>query len=107
MSDLITLTETNFETEVLQATVPVLVDFWAAWCGPCRLITPILEDLAKDMGEKVKIGKVNVDENGGLARQFGIQSIPTLLFFKNGELVHKQIGLTQKPQLKAAIEKLV
>ncbi len=95
----ITLTKENFTAEVLQSDVPVLVDFWATWCGPCRMIAPIVEEIADELDGKVKVGKVNVDENEELTAQFGIASIPTILIFKNGEIANTQIGFCAKDQL--------
>ena len=88
-------TESNFE-ELLQNNVVVVADFWAEWCGPCRMITPIVEELASAYEGKVLIGKVNVDEEGGLATKYGIRNIPTVLFFKNGQIVDKQVGAAGK-----------
>ncbi|MFW6414316.1 MAG: thioredoxin [Verrucomicrobiota bacterium] len=93
-------TETNFEENVVKNSQPVLVDFWAPWCGPCHQITPILEELSEEVDGKAVIGKVNVDDNPDLAARFGIRSIPTLLVFKNGEMVDKQVGVTDKSTLK-------
>ena len=99
----------NFETEVMGSDVPVLVDFWAPWCGPCKMIAPVIEELAGEYGDKVKIGKVNVDEaqNQALAAKFGIRGIPTLLIFKGGEQVESMVGLQQKTDLAAAMDKLL
>lgn len=94
----------NWQEEVLSSSTPVLVDFWAEWCGPCRALTPILEDLAKDFDGKLKIVKVNVDENPDLASEFGVRSIPTLLVFKGGQLKGQMVGVMPKPQLKAKLE---
>ncbi len=99
----ITLTENNFKNEVIQNTQPVLVDFWADWCGPCHVIAPAIEELAAEFGEKAKVGKVNVDVNPGIAAQYGIRSIPTLLFFKDGRVVDRAIGVVPKQEL---VEKL-
>ena len=84
---------------MLNATGPVVVDFWAEWCGPCRMIAPALEEIAGAMGEKVKIVKVNVDENTGIATKYGIMSIPTLMIFKNGEMIARQVGAAPKQKL--------
>ena len=96
----IKITASNFEEEVLNAKLPVIVDFWAPWCGPCRLLAPVLEEIAEENEGSVIVGKVNVDEEPQLAANFGIASIPTLLVFKNGEITQKSVGV--KP--KAAIE---
>lgn len=100
----ITLTKMNFQEEVLDSTEPVLVDFWATWCGPCRMVAPILEELANE--DAIKVGKVNVDEQMELAVAYNIDVIPTLLFFKNGEVVKKSVGFMEKAEIKAIIEKL-
>ncbi|MCL2701157.1 MAG: thioredoxin [Phycisphaerae bacterium] len=99
----IEFTDGNFQSEVLGADVPVLVDFWAPWCGPCKMLGPVIDELAKDFHGKAKIGKVNTDENQDTAMKFGIQSIPTVLLFKGGQLTRKFVGLTSKVDLKAAI----
>lgn len=95
----ITITEQNFEEVVLNAEKPVLIDFWAAWCGPCRAIAPIIEDLANEMEGNAVIGKVDVDHNRNIAVKYGIMNIPTLLIFKDGKVVDKQVGLTSKAVL--------
>jgi thioredoxin 1 len=95
----VTLTEANFEAEISSSTVPVIVDFWAEWCGPCRMLGPILDDLAKEQAGKVKIGKVNVDESPNLASQFSVRSIPMLVFFKNGKAVESVVGVQSKDAL--------
>ena len=97
------LTEETFEQEVLKATMPVLVDFWAAWCGPCKMIAPIVEELATEYEGKVKIGKVDVDNHQKIAMQYGIRSIPTLLVFKDGKVVEQIVGAAPK---KTLVEKL-
>ena len=95
--------DATFETEVLKASEPVVVDFWAEWCGPCRLIAPALEEIAGTMGNKVKVVKLNVDENPQTAAKYGIQSIPTLMIFKNGQLASRQIGAAPKQKLEQCI----
>ena len=96
---LIHLDEKNFESEVLKEKLPVLVDFWAEWCGPCRMIAPIVEEVATDLSATLKVGKVNVDEASELAAQYNIMSIPTLLLFKNGKVVNQMVGVMSKDQL--------
>ena len=100
----ITLTDANFDEEVLKSDIPVLVDFWATWCGPCKMIAPVVEEIAKENEGKIKVGKVNVDEEQRLAIRFGISSIPTLLVFKNGELANKAVGYMPKAQLEALLK---
>lgn len=97
------VTDANFEQEVLQSQLPVVLDFWAPWCGPCKMIAPVLDELAPAYAGKVKIVKVNVDENQVTPAQFGVRSIPTLLLFKNGQLVATQVGALPKGQLAAFI----
>ena len=105
MSDAIAhVTDTNFEDEVLKASSPVLVDFWAAWCGPCKMIAPILEELAEDYGDKVKICKVDVDDNKETPAKYNIRGIPTLMLFKDGNNEGTKVGALSKTQLKEFID---
>lgn len=99
----IIITEQNFEEEVLNSEVPVLVDFWATWCGPCRMLAPVIEQIAKEQEGKVKVGKINVDEEMNLAAAFGVQSIPTVMVFKNGKVTNMAVGVRPKAQLEAML----
>lgn len=101
------ITDSNFQQEVIDSGKPALLDFWAEWCGPCRMIAPIIEDLAKEYGDRVIIGKVNVDENDQITTQFGIRSIPTLLFFKNGQVVDKIIGAVPRAMIEEKLKDLL
>ncbi len=100
------ITDATFDA-IVNTDKPVVVDFWAEWCGPCRMITPIIEELAAEYEGKAVIGKVNVDENDAITAKFGIRNIPTILFIKNGEVVDKQVGATQKSALAAKIDALL
>ncbi len=105
MSDkIIHLSDDNFETEVLQSEVPVLVDYWAEWCGPCKMIAPILEEMADELGDKVKIAKLNIDDNQNTPPKYGIRGIPTLMLFKNGSVEATKVGALSKSQLTAFID---
>ena len=104
-SNIVILTEANFDLEVLQSSTPVLVDFWAEWCGPCRAIAPILEQLATAYTGRIKVTKMDVDANQRTPMRFNVRSIPSLLFFKDGKHVDTIVGLTQKPALEARIQK--
>lgn len=101
----IEVTDANFKTEVLESQTPVLVDFWAEWCGPCKMIAPVVEQLAKDFDGKLKVGKVDVDSNQQTSMQFGIRSIPTLLIFKNGRVVDQIVGAVPKQALADKVTK--
>jgi thioredoxin 1 len=103
-ANLVTLTQANFDAEVLKSPVPVLVDFWATWCGPCRMIAPILDQLSEEFAGRVKVTKLDVDANQKTAMRFQVRSIPTLLFFKDGKLVDQVIGAVPKPALAAKFE---
>ena len=100
---IVEITQDNFEAEVTQSKLPVLVDFWASWCGPCRMLSPVVDELAEQYDGKVKFGKVNVDEQPRLAMNFSVQSIPTLLLFRDGKAVNKSIGVVPK----ASIEQML
>lgn len=99
----ITLTNDNFKEEVLDSDTPVLVDFWATWCGPCKMISPIVAEIADEYEGRVKVGKVNVDDEGELAAEYGIVSIPTLILFKNGEPVGSSVGYVPKGNIEALL----
>ena len=100
----ITLTAENFEQEVIQSELPVLVDFWATWCGPCRMVGPVVAEIAEEFEGKVKVGKVNVDDEEELAERFGVQSIPTIILFKGGEEAARNIGFAPKAKIIEMIE---
>ncbi len=99
-------TESNFEAEVLKAEKPVLIDFWAEWCVPCKMIAPAVEEIANDNGDFLKVGKVNVDNNPGIASKYGIRSIPTLLIFKGGEVAQKMVGAVSKETIQEFVDKV-
>src|SRR5581483_3563491 len=101
-----TLTQATFEADVLKSTLPVLVDFWAEWCGPCKMLATILDELAEEYNGRIRIGKVNIDEHQELAAQYGIRSIPTLLLFKQGQVAEQLVGLRSKKDLKASFDRL-
>lgn len=103
----IVFTDKNFDEEVLKADKPVVVDFWAAWCAPCRIVSPVIDGLAKEYEDKVKVGKLNVDENQNTASKFGIMSIPTVLFFKNGQVAKTMIGAQGRENYKQAIDEIL
>jgi len=103
----IEVNETSFENIVLKADKPVVVDFWAEWCGPCRMVGPIISDMASEYGDRAVITKVDVDKNPGIAQQFGIRNIPTILFFKNGQVVDKQVGAVPKSVLVQKLQSLL
>ena len=105
--NILVLTQDNFADEVLQCTTPVLVDFWAEWCGPCKMISPILGELADEYEGKVKIAKVNIDEQQGLAAGYGIRAIPTLLLFDKGQVADQIVGLRSKRDLKASCDRVM
>src|SRR5882724_10134128 len=105
-SNIVTLTDSNFDQEVLKSPVPVLVDFWAEWCGPCKMVAPILDELATEYDQKIKIGKVDIDQFQGLAAQYGIRAIPTLLIFSGGQVSDQIVGLRSKRDFKAKLDRV-
>ncbi len=107
MKSTIEINEGNFEAEVLKSNQPVLVDFWAPWCGPCKMLSPVLDEIATEQAGRVKIGKVNVDENPELSQRYNIQSIPTLLYFAEGQLRQQSLGLASKKAILAKLEALL
>lgn len=100
---IVTITESNFRDEVLNANLPVLLDFWAAWCGPCRMLSPVVDAIAEEYEGKVKVGKVNVDEEINLAMDYQVASIPTLLVFKDGKVINRSVGVIPKSQVEELI----
>lgn len=107
MGQPVTITDDSFEKEVLQSDKPVIVDFWATWCGPCKMIAPILEEIANEYDERVKVTKLDVDSNTVTAGKYNIMSIPSLLFFKNGEVVDQVVGAIPKAQLSQRLDKVL
>jgi thioredoxin 1 len=100
-------TDANFKKEVLESKLPVMVDFWATWCGPCKMIAPIVEELAKEYSGKIKIGKINVEESPKTPSQYGVMSIPTLIFFKEGKVMEQVVGALNKAELKKKIDAII
>jgi thioredoxin 1 len=101
------ITDGNFETEVIQSKMPVLIDFWAPWCGPCRMVSPIVEEIALDYEGKIKVGKINTDENQQVASRYGIMSIPTLMIFKDGEVKERIVGAQPKDAIVSKVDKVL
>jgi thioredoxin 1 len=104
--NIVNLTAANFSAEVLQSPMPVLVDFWAEWCGPCKMIAPVIDELAGEYADRVKVGKVNIDDQQKLATEYGIRAIPTLLFFKGGQVVDQIVGGKNKRDLKEVLDRV-
>jgi thioredoxin 1 len=107
MAEEVTVTRSNFDAEVMKSAVPVVADFWAEWCGPCKMIAPVLKDLARDYKDKIKIAKIDVDAEIELAQQFNIVSIPTILVFSKGQVVKQQIGAVPRPALEKMIKEVI
>jgi thioredoxin 1 len=107
MGTLNEVSEKDFETEVLQSAQPVLIDFWAPWCGPCRMITPIVEQLAGENAGSIKVAKINVDDSPNIAASYGVNSIPTIMIFKNGEVVDRFVGVQPKSRLQDAVNQAI
>ncbi len=107
MSDLLEVTDDNFEAEIVKSDIPVMVDFWAEWCGPCKMVGPVVEELSKEYAGKIKIGKMDVDKNRETPAKFGIRSIPTLMLFKNGELAQTIIGAQPKSYIEEELKKVL
>ncbi len=103
---IVTLSKDNFAKEVLQSSTPVLVDFWAEWCGPCKMIAPVLDELADEYASRVRVAKLNIDEEQQLAVQYGVRAIPTLLFFKGGQVAEQLVGAKSKKELKASFDRV-
>ncbi len=107
MADIMQVSDENFEQEIINSDLPALVDFWAAWCGPCRMVSPVVEELAKDYEGKLKVAKMDVDQNRQTPARFGIRNIPTLIFFKGGEVAQTIIGAQPKSAIEEEIKKLL
>lgn len=101
---ILTISDASFETDVLKSSTPILIDFWAEWCGPCKMIAPILDEVAPSYIDKIKIGKINVDENTGIPAKYGVRGIPTLILFKNGQVEATKVGALTKSQLTAFLD---
>ena len=106
-SNLVTISDQNFQTEVIESSIPVLVDFSAEWCGPCRMLAPIIEELAGEYVDRIKVGSLDIDDNRQSPGQYGIQGVPTLIMFQNGEPVKKFVGLTPKDKITEALDQLL
>jgi thioredoxin 1 len=107
MSDLLKVTDENFDAEIVNSDIPAMVDFWAAWCGPCKMVGPIVEELADEYKGKIKVAKMDVDQNRATPGKFGIRNIPTLIFFKGGEVIHTIVGAQPKNLIEDELKKLL
>ena len=107
ISEPVHVTDAAFEKTIMQSPLPTIVDFWAPWCGPCRMVAPILENLAKEYSGKLLVAKVNTDENPEWAMKYGVQGIPTMLFVANGKIIHRQVGALPEPMLRAVVEEFM
>jgi thioredoxin 1 len=107
MKPTIEINETNFETEVLKSTQPVVVDFWAEWCGPCKMLSPVLDEIAVEQNGRAKVAKVNIEQNSDLAAKYGVRAIPTLLYFAGGELRKQTVGVVSKQTIVSTLESVV
>jgi thioredoxin 1 len=107
MANLLEFTDENFQKDVKESTIPVLVDFWAVWCAPCRMIAPFVEDIAKEYGDRIKVGKLNVDSNQRTAAEFGIRSIPSILIFKDGKVAEQIVGAVPKKEIARKVESVL
>ena len=101
------ITSENYESEVLKSEKPVLIDFYADWCGPCRMMSPIIDEIAEEMNENIKVGKVNVDENQELAMEYEVMSIPTIIILQNGEVKNSFVGVREKEEIRSCLEKMI
>jgi thioredoxin 1 len=107
MAEVLEVTDSNFETEIIKSNKPAMVDFWAAWCGPCKMVSPVVKELAEEYGDRIKIGECDVDQNPVTPSRYGIRSIPTLIVFKDGQVVEQIIGAVPRENIEAALQKVL